>query len=368
MRRTCSILPLLTAMLALTAGGAALAATTQIPPWYVMTAALEAPPQVKVPVRATVTVTAPAVDLADLSVTLLTPPGWSSATPTASIDRLKAGESRQVTFELTPPGPLPNGSIMAVLRAPVPKAALQEHLRATMGPEGPAMAARVAGWPTPAEGFAEIPFALFAEEGFYPLTGDMWTSYDDRLKGELAVRGPVFLREAVVTPHQAQTDVEMYDKLAQLLVSDPAFGQNLEKQGIDLARKRKDQLVGLYVLATEAFLKSDLAGAAALLDRLQEERAKAPAAVGQDLALPAGNLRGLVQWAQGDRKAAEETLRTTFYSDRKAPAQRYLLRNIGLLMLEKGDQATAREMFRLALELKPTYTLLRQEYDRLKKP
>jgi Tfp pilus assembly protein PilF len=44
------------------------------------------------------------------------------------------------------------------------------------------------------------------------------------------------------------------------------------------------------------------------------------------------------------------------------------LRNLGLLRLEKGDQTTAREIFRLALELKPAYPLLQEEYARLKKP
>ncbi len=351
------------------AGTPAPAATTQIPPWYTLTAILEAPPQVKIPLTVRVTVGAPLVELRDIEIVLVPPLGWAdTATPSQRIDRLSVGETRTLAFPLTPTGPVPHGSIVVFLRAPVPKTAIQEVLRATMGDDGPAMAERVAAWPAQGEGITEIAFSLHPEEGFYPLTGDMWTTYDDRLKGEQALRGPVLFRETVVTPFQAQTDVEMHDKLTSLLQADPTFAGTLEAQGVDLARKRQDLLLGLYVLATEAFLKGDTAAAQSFLTRLQGELEKAPPAIGQPLQIPAGNLQGLVQWALGDRKAAEETLRSTFYRDRKAPVQRYLLRNIGLLMLEKGDQTTAREMFRLALELKPAYTLLQEEFARLKKP
>ncbi|RCK76720.1 MAG: hypothetical protein OZSIB_3312 [Candidatus Ozemobacter sibiricus] len=369
MSRTRPRLPWMAVLLLAAASHAALAATTQIPPWYTLTATLEAPPQIKVPVVAKVTVGAPLVDLQDLEIVLVPPAGWAgTATPSQRLDRLAAGETRTLSFTLTPTGPVAHGSIVVFLRTPVPKGAIQEALRATMGEDGPAMAERVAAWPAHGEGITEIAFSLLPEESFYPLTGDMWTTYDDRLKKEPALRGPVLFREAVVTPFQAQTDVDMHDRLTGLLQTDPTLAGTLEAQGIDLARKRQDLLLGLYVLATEAYLKGETATAQSFLARLQNELAQAPPAVGQALQIPAGNLRGLLQWSMGDRKAAEETLRATFYRDRKAPVQRYLLRNLGLLMLEKGDQTTAREMFRLALELKPAYTLLQEEYARLKKP
>jgi hypothetical protein len=244
------------------ASHAALAATTQIPPWYTLTATLEAPPQIKVPVVAKVTVGAPLVDLQDLEIVLVPPAGWAgTATPSQRLDRLAAGETRTLSFTLTPTGPVAHGSIVVFLRTPVPKGAIQEALRATMGEDGPAMAERVAAWPAHGEGITEIAFSLLPEESFYPLTGDMWTTYDDRLKKEPALRGPGLFREAVVTPFQAQTDVDMHDRLTGLLQTDPTLAGTLEAQGIDLARKRQDLLLGLYVLATEAYLKGETATA-----------------------------------------------------------------------------------------------------------
>ena len=253
------------------------------------------------------------------------------------------------------------------MRSQVPKAAIKESIRASKNPQFQSMLDRVTAMPAIGEGFSDISFALFAEEGFYPLTGDMWICYDDRLKPEGMTRGPVFFRETVITPFQAQTDVEMYDKLERLLKSDPTVGKSLEGTGVDLVRKKADQMLGLYILGTEAFLKGDFLPAHQFLNRLQDELASASPGISHILAIPAGNLRGLVFWAQGDRKAAEDSLRKTFYLDRKEMAQRYVLRNIGLLMLDSADKATAREMFRLALDLKPSYSLLQNEFNKLKK-
>jgi len=343
------------------------AATQEIPAWFSMSAKLQAPPQVNVPVEVEVSIEAIIGDLNDVQIDLLVPAGWAPATPTARAGVIEAGKKAKFSFTVTPNNPLPNGSIVAEMRSQVPKAAIKESIRASKNPQFQSMLDRVTAMPAIGEGFSDISFALFAEEGFYPLTGDMWICYDDRLKPEGMTRGPVFFRETVITPFQAQTDVEMYDKLERLLKSDPTVGKSLEGTGVDLVRKKADQMLGLYILGTEAFLKGDFLPAHQFLNRLQDELASASPGISHILAIPAGNLRGLVFWAQGDRKAAEDSLRKTFYLDRKEMAQRYVLRNIGLLMLDSADKATAREMFRLALDLKPSYSLLQNEFNKLKK-
>ena len=167
----------------------------------------------------------------------------------------------------------------------------------------------------------------------------------------------------MISPFQAQTDVEMFEKLRGLLRGNPEMAAGLAAQGIDVEKKRRDFHNGLYVLAVQAYLKGDYEATLAFLARLEQEIGESAEPF---LRIAAGNLQALGFWGRGMRKQAEDSFRKTFYQHRKHPLQRYVLRNLGLFMLHRQDKESAREMFRLALKLKPTYSLLRREYEGLK--
>ncbi|MBP7632548.1 hypothetical protein KBA41_00140 [Candidatus Ozemobacteraceae bacterium] len=337
----------------------------KLPSWYGFDASLADIPRIGVPVDVLATVTSRLGVLEDIAVSLLLPQGWTCTPREEPKGRLGSGSSLLFRFTVTPAGPLPNGSIGCRLRVRAPKAELIREAGRRFPEEANKIAQTINTWPDMHEAFADMAFALYEEEGFYPLGPDMWITYDDRLRPEGAVRGPCLYRDVMITPFQAQTDVEMFDKLQALLKSDPKLGPSLAEKGIDLKKKRFDQLLGLYVLAVEAYLKSDFPAAEALLNRFVTESGEAPA-VSVELAVAAENLRGLAAWASGDRRTAEQALQKAFYKNRKLPVQRYILRNIGLLMIAKGDRSSAREMFRLATEMKPAYILAGEEYARLK--
>ncbi|MBI3038867.1 hypothetical protein HYY75_07450 [bacterium] len=222
-------------------------------------------------------------------------------------------------------------------------------------------------WPDQGQGFADIAFALFPEEGFFPLSADMWLNYDERLSSKNAgFKGPVFYREPLISPNQAQNDVEMYEKLHRLISTNSSFSALLQENGIDVSQKRRDFLTGLYVLAVEAFLKGNFSETIGFLNRIEAEFRELPENQFSEWKVMTANLQALCAWSKGNKKDAETLLRDAFYKNRKLPQQRYILRNLGLLTLDIGDQAMAREMFRLGLELKPSYSLLREEFSRLK--
>lgn len=337
----------------------------RLPSWYRFDASLAEIPRVGVPVDVLATVTSLLGDLEQISVSLLLPQGWGQATQAASLDRMASGSSRLFRFSITPAGPVPNGSVGCKLRVRTPKAALIEEAGRRFPEESGKIAQTIHAWPEMHESFTDMGFALYPEEGFYPLGSDMWITYDDRLKPEGAMRGPCLYRDVMITPFQAQTDVEMFDKLQKLLKMDPKLEPSLIEKGIDLRKKKFDQLLGLYVLAVEAYLKNDQPAAETMLNRFMTESGDSPG-VPNELIIAAENLRGLAAWAAGDRRTAEEALQKAFYRNRKLPVQRYVLRNIGLLMIAKGDRATAREMFRLAFSMKPAFVLAGEEYRRLK--
>ncbi len=337
----------------------------KLPSWYGFEASMADIPRIGVPVEVLATVTSRLGDLEQVDVSLILPQGWTQAAREAPKGRLGSGSSRLFRFAVTPAGPLPNGSIGCKLRVRTPKAELIREAGRRFPEEANKIAQTINAWPEMHEAFTDMAFALYKEEGFYPLGPDMWITYDDRLRPGEAVRGPCLYRDVMITPFQAQTDVEMFDKLQELLKSDPKLGPSLAEKGIDLNKKRFDQLLGLYVLAGEAYLKGDFPAAEALLNRFVTESGEA-AGVPVELAVAAENLRGLAAWAAGDRRTAEQALQKAFYKNRKLPVQRYVLRNIGLLMIAKGDRSSAREMFRLVSEMKPAYVLAGEEYSRLK--
>jgi len=341
------------------------AVTPSLPPWYGFDAELAGPPRIGVPLDVLATLTSRLGTLDGITVTLMAPAGWAGATPSATLDRLASGASHLFRFTVTPTGPMPNGSIGCKLRLRMPKAALIDQAGRLFPQEAEKIASLIKQRPDEHESFTDMAFALYPQEGFYPLASDMWLTYDDRLRPEGFDRGAVLYRDAMITPFQAQTDVDMHDKLQALLKSDPNLRADLERKGIDLRKKKFDQLLGLYVLATEAFLKGDHQGAEALLHRFAVESENLDG-LPAELLIAAENLRGLAAWALGDRKTAEQALQKAFYRNRKLPVQRYVLRNIALLTASRGDRATAREMLRLASEMKPAYVLVVDEYRRIR--
>jgi hypothetical protein len=342
------------------------AKTANLPAWYRFSATLANPPQIGKPLKVIAFLEALASDLKDIRLTLTLPAGWTPATPTAVLDKLAAGATQAFSFLVTPKSASPNGAISAQFQATTTKSAIVKAITAGSPEEVAAMAAAVEALPPRPFGYTDIAFALYPEEGFYPLGSDMWRHYEDKLTPAGLMRGPVLFRDSVISLHQAQTDVEMYERLHTLLQTDPKAAAAIRASGVDLQRKRQDYVLGLFVLASEAFGQQKSAQVEQALNKLEKEYREDGKSLSPELFIAAGNLRGTVLWAKGDKKGAEEVLRSVFYQNRKAPSQRYTLRNIGLLMHDRGDRTNAREMLRLALEMKPSYTLLEQEYALLK--
>lgn len=344
-----------------------LARTPQLPEWFRFSASLAEIPQIDQPVQLVASLAAPAGEIRDIRVALILPPGWTSDRMEDRLESLPAGGEHVFRFQVKAAGALPNGGIGCSFEARVPKTTLIEKVRKEGGPLSEAMAKAIGEMSDIGTGYADVAFALFPEEGFYPLGDAMWLAYDDRIKPSEAIRGPSLWRDDLISLHQAENDVEMFDRLKAQLAANPALGDQLKKNGIDLARKRGDAGYALVVLATEAFLKGEFPRCLQLLGHFEAEIATVPADQLTDLRIAQRNLRALCLWSSGDKRGAENLLRDTFYQNRKLPVQRYVLRNLGLLTLDKKDQNTAREMFRLALDIKPGYSLLQKELSQLQK-
>lgn len=352
--------------------------TFNLPPYVEFTALLDSPPETGKPLTIRGEVKALVGNIENAVVSLIPPIDWIIPEP-VSIPRVASGSTNRFEFQLIPPKPIPNASIVCKVSLDVPKTALLNHYSSLLPDHAEAFGSKVDTMPDRQEFFCDIAFALFEEEGFYPLSDQMWMDYDDRLKPSGAIKGAVFYRNGLISVFQAQTDVDMFEKLQASLDRDPALEKQLTDSGIDLAKKRHDRLLGLYVLATEAYSKGSFEAAEALLEKYfkagempidaSEGSAFTKNTIGSryfELELAAKNLNALCKWAAGERRKAETILRNCFYENRKAALQRYILRNLGLLMLDTSDQATAREMFRLALQIKPEYSLLKKEFEALK--
>lgn len=345
--------------------------TRQIPEWFRFSAALSATPQMGKPLEVLATVTALIGDLTDIHVRLMLPAGWAPASPAANLDRIASGSSRLFTFQVQTAGALPNGSIGCFLEAKTPKAAIGSALPQAMGltrPEADLLGKRIQQLPDLTSAFTDIAFAVYPEEGFYPLGSDMWQVYVDHLTPKGMIRGPVLYKDSIYGVFQAQTDVEMYQKLEKLVKSDPRAADSLKVSGIDLNRKTQDYTVAQYVLAVEALVKKNYVESFNRIETMEKTWKSLPETVQTDLKVAAGNVKAVCRWATGDKKGAEEMFRNTFYSQRKLPAQRYTLRNLGLLCLDRGDLSNGREMLRLSLEMKAGYSLLQEEMKLVKKP
>lgn len=339
------------------------AETIQLPQWYKMTASFDEAPAVGKAVNVNVELNAIIGDLENVNLRLLLPEGWSVNKPKQEVKKIAAGNTEKITFSVTPKSCLAQGSVIVEGIFDTPKDSIYIAIDkiATDKEMAEGMKANVKAWPEPTKRYTDISFAIFPEESFYPLSGQMWINYADDMAPDEGFRGPVYYKDSMISVHQAQTDVEMYNKLAELMKTDETLATKLTETGIDLNKKRSDYLNGLYVLAVEAWANQDFQTALDLLDQLEKGSEGLKTVSLTNLKIASGNLRALVFWKQGQKRLAEEAFKKTFGENRKHNLQRYVLRNIGLLMCASKDRKTALQMLELAMAMKKGYTLLEHE-------
>jgi hypothetical protein len=343
------------------------AATLQVPEWFSLTARLERAPELNQSIELQAELQSVIGTLNDVQIRLILPESWQAEPESARISVIEAGSRHKAVFKVTPGSYLSQGSIVVEAAFVVPKSELIAHFNREIPEDAGELSETVRRWPDTTKRYVDISFALTPEETFYPLADDMWLSYDDRIIVHDGFRGPSYYEDPLISAHQAQTDVEMFGKLEEYIKSDPNLLETMQKSGIDVKRKRYDKLNGLYVLAVKAYQDNSLDMAGNFIEQFESAIKSEPATAYENLRIAAGNIRGLVFWGKGQRRLAEEAFKKTFYSNRKHPLQRYILRNIGLLMLAGKDAATAGEMLRLARGFKKGYTLLDKESELLGK-
>ncbi len=343
------------------------AATLQVPEWFRLSAKLDRAPELNRSIELQAELQAVIGNLSDVQIRLILPDSWKAEPESLQVAMIKAGSQHKAVFKVTPGSYLSQGSIVVEAAFIVPKSELISYFKREMPENAGDLSETVQRWPDQTKRYADISFALTPEETFYPVADDMWLSYDDRIIAQDGFRGPAYYEDPLISAHQAQTDVEMFGKLEGYIKSDPDLLKTMQESGIDINRKRYDQLNGLYVLAVKAYQENSLDIASSFIEQFESAISSEKATAYENLRIAAGNIKALVFWGKGQRRLAEEAFKKTFYSNRKHPLQRYILRNIGLLMLAGKDTATAGEMFRLAGGFKEGYTLLEKESELLGK-
>ncbi len=341
------------------------AATLQVPEWFKLAASLERAPELNQPVALHATLHAIIGNITDAQIRLILPEGWKSEPEMIKIPGIRAGSDQSTVFKVTPSNYLSQGSIVVEAAFQVPKDDLITYIKREMPQNLAELGETIYRWPDLTKRYVDISFALTPEETFYPLSSEMWLSYDDRIIAQEGFRGPAYYEDPLITAHQAQTDVEMFSKLEGYVKADPGLLEKMKESGIDVNRKLYDHLNGLYVMAVKAYQDNSLDIASSFIDQFEAAINKQAATSFENLRIAAGNIKGLIFWGKGQRRLAEDVFKKTFYSNRKHPLQRYILRNIGLLMLAGKDSSTAAEMFRLARSFKEGYTLLENESELL---
>ncbi len=344
------------------------AATIQLPEWYRLEVALNSPPVLHKELEVNVSFQSLVGNIEEALVRLIIPDGWTVDAAEKKMNNVKAGKSSNLTFKITPTTYLKQGSIIAEASIKVPFADIEAEIKKQHPEQAEGMIEALKSWPAVSKRYNEISFALMAEETFYPLGQGMWLNYADQIKIAEGFRGPVYFDDAIITTHQAQTDVEMYEKLVNYSKADPDLEKKLAESGVDIEQKKIDQLNGLYVLATRMFIEGNAEEALNMINRFETEIAGSKPDVIENLEIAAFNLKGLLFWQMNQKRMAEDFLKKAFYRNRKNPLQRYVLRNIGLLMLVNGEKSTAQQMLDLALTFKTGYTQLEIESAKAKAP
>jgi tetratricopeptide (TPR) repeat protein len=345
------------------------AETIQIPQWYSLKASLNKPPEVGKIVELNVELQSIIGDLDNISVRLILPDGWTVDKNTKELKKIESGKIENIKFSVLPKTELSQGSIVVEAVFDIPKSSINKAIDKLTTDKNMAESLKnsVNSWPNPTKRYTDTSFAIFPEESFYPLSGDMWVTYADNLAPDIGFKGPVYYDDSLISVHQAQTDVEMYNKLKELLKSDASLADKLSETGIDLNKKHFDYMNGLYVLAVDAWKNNDFQTSLDFIELLEKESTELKKNYVDYLKIATGNMRALVFWKQGQKRLAEEAFKKAFYQNRKHKLQRYILRNLGLLMYASKDKSTAQQMFSLAKNMKEGYTLLDKELELLKK-
>lgn len=339
------------------------ATTVQVPEWFRLTARFDRVPQLKQTLELQADLQAVIGNLKNVDLRLIMPEGWQAEPETLNIPEVREGTTRKFSFQVTPGNYLTQGSIVIEASFIVPKSDLINHIRREMPENATQLAETISRWPGQTKRYADISFALTPEESFYPLSNDMWLNYDDRIIVQEGLRGPVYYEDPLITAYQAQTDVEMFNKLTGYIKTDPNLLKTMQESGIDIGRKRYDQLNGLYVLAVKAYQDNSLDIAGSFINQFETAIKSEEESAFENLRIAIGNLKALIYWGKGQRRLAEDAFKKTFYYNRKHPLQRYILRNLGLFMLAGKDSSTAAEMFRLSRSFKKGYSLLERESE-----
>ncbi|MDD3147312.1 MAG: hypothetical protein PHD82_08425, partial [Candidatus Riflebacteria bacterium] len=184
----------------LLAPGAVDAATVQIPEWFSLSVGMAAPPEPGKPVAVNVRLNMLTGDIANAEVRPILPETWKSEPEKLSCGPVKEGGSAEVIFNVTPGSCLNQGSIVIEAIIPVPKAQIIGRIKKDFPESAEGMIAAVNAWPDETKRYSDLAFALFAEESFFPLTGDMWLAYDDSLAPEKGFRGPVYYEDTLISP------------------------------------------------------------------------------------------------------------------------------------------------------------------------
>ncbi len=344
------------------------AATIQTPEWYKLKATLEEPPVVGKTIPLNIELQALIGDLKNINIRLILPDEWSVDSLEKKVKIIESGKKENIVFSVFPKIALTQGSIVVEATFDIPKNSINKAIDKMTTDKNIAdsLKSSVNSWSSPTKRYTDTSFAIFPEESFYPLSNDMWINYADEMSPNTKFRGPVYYIDSMISLHQAQTDVEMFIKLSELLKTDESLAKKLAETGIDLNKKRYDYLNGLYILAVDAWKNNDYQNSLNFIGQLEKEAKDLNKNLADYLKISTENLKALIYWKQGQKHLAEEAFKNAFSQNRKHKLQRYILRNLGLFMYSKKDKATAQEMYELAKGFKKGYTLLDKEADLLK--
>lgn len=341
--------------------------TTQMPEWYRLSAQLIDAPSINKSIKVIIKLTAVIGNLSNSEIKLTVPDKWVVKPHNMNFGLIKESKSKVLVIEIIPTTFITQGSILVEANIKVPKDSIKALLRKKYPDTASEMAKSVDNWPNNSKRHTDISFSLTPEESLYPISGDIWSSYYDALKTNDSIKGPVYFNNSIATDLQAKTDIAMFEKLKGYIASDNNLINKLEKSGISIEKKKFDQLAGLYTLAARAFARNDIDKSEKLLLQFENEYPPNEPRKLELLRIASGNLLALNYWRKGKKSLAKRTFRKVFHTNKKHPLQRYILRNLGLLMLSENNNNTAIEIYRLALSYSSSYTLLADEYKQITK-
>ena len=342
------------------------ASVEQIPEWYQLSAKPSSAPEINKVCQIRVSLTALIGNLRNSFVKLIVPNSWIAKNNIRKIKLIPEGMSKTIIFDVTPTTYVSKGSFIVQATLQVPKNAIIKKLNKLLPNNAKQMIKSVTDWPVVSRRYANSNFSLTPNESLYPISNNLWTNYCNYFKPKGSIKGPVYYDSNLITDLKAQTDVDMFDKLQSYIKSDKTLAAKLSASGISIEKKKYDKLLGLYILATRAFENKKFKVAQKYLTNLESEFLLDNKSRFEFLKIATGNIRALCFWALGEKRLAYQSFTKTFYINKKNPLQRYILRNLALLMLSEGYNSRAMEDFRLAKQFSSSYTLLNKEFNTIK--